>query len=443
MTWRMTMSLQFRLSLWIALLIVAVSVAAGWMSFSAAFDEAHELQDEQLKQVSALVFADGLPSAGYYHVDEDDPNAKVFIFRLGKQPQIPGSQPQVIELPGDLAKGLQTVSVGDSEWRILVRALPSGERIALGQSTVVRDVIARDGALRTVLPLVGLVPLLIFLVGFVIRQTLKPVMRLSSELDQKGEGNFVPLPADGIPNEILPFVASINRLLSRLALSMAQQRRFVADAAHELRSPITALTLQAENLERAEMSAEARQRLTPLKSGLARARSLVEQLLSLARHQTDQAATTEVVALDRIVREAIEELYPLAEARRIDLGIEREEPIRARGATLDFFTLARNAIDNAIRYAPLDGKVDVSLFVDGDRMVFRVDDNGPGIAETELARVFDPFYRIVDSGSTGSGLGLSIVRDIAARLGGAVTLTNIDTAGRTGLRFQYSQSLAG
>lgn len=348
----------------------------------------------------------------------------------------------MVGLLNDLADGIQTVSDRKNEWRVVIRTLPNGDRIAVGQRTAMRDEIARDGALRTVLPLIGLVPLLILLTGFVIRHTLKPVMRLSKDLDEKGDGNLIPLSGDGIPQEILPFVASINRLLVRLTLSMAQQRRFVADAAHELRSPISALTLQAENIERADMSIEARQRLVPLKAGLVRARSLVEQLLSLARHQANQATDVEIVEFDMIVREVIKELYLLAETKHIDLGIEREEPIRLRGGAFDFLTLIRNALDNAIRYTPVNGKVDVSFFVEGNRMVFRVEDSGPGIPEDELLRVFDPFYRIVTSGETGTGLGLSIVSVIATRLNGIATLSNINNAGRSGLRFQYSQSLA-
>ncbi len=370
------------------------------------------------------------------------PDARVFIFRLGTHTNAKQTELQMVGLLNNLADGIQTVSDRQSEWRVVIRTLPNEDRIAVGQRTAVRDEIARDGALRTVLPMIGLVPLLILLIGFVIRHTLKPVMSLSKDLDEKGDSNLIPLSGDGIPKEILPFMESINRLLARLTLSMAQQRRFVADAAHELRSPITALTLQAENIERADMSIEARLRLVPLKAGLIRARSLVEQLLSLARHQTNQTTDLEIVAFDMIVREVIKELYPLAEAKHIDLGIEREESIRLRGSAFDFLTLTRNALDNAIRYTPVHGKVDVSFFLEGNRMVFRVEDSGPGIPEDELLRVFDPFYRITASGEPGTGLGLSIVRDIARRLNGIATLSNINNAGRSGLRFQYSQSLA-
>lgn len=438
----MMTSLQHRLSLWIAVLIVAVSVMAGGFSFWLAFDEAHQLQDEQLRQVAALMDVhDLLPMP-----DRDGrainnyPDARVFIFRLGTHTNAKQTELQMVGLLNNLADGMQTVSDHQSEWRVVIRTLPNEDRIAVGQRTAVRDEIARDGALRTVLPMIGLVPLLILLIGFVIRHTFKSVMRLSKDLDEKGDGNLVSLSNDGIPKEILPFVASINRLLKRLTLSMAQQRRFIADAAHELRSPITALTLQAENIERADMSIEARQRLAPLKSGLIRARSLVEQLLSLARHQSNQTTDFEMVSFDIIVREVIKELYPLAEAKHIDLGIERGEPIQLRGGTFDFLTLIRNALDNAIRYTPVNGKIDVSFFLEGDQMIFRVEDSGPGIPEDDLLRVFDPFYRIAASGETGTGLGLSIVRDIATHLNGIATLSNINNAGRSGMRFQYSQS---
>jgi two-component system OmpR family sensor kinase len=218
---------------------------------------------------------------------------------------------------------------------------------------------------------------------------------------------------------------------------MESQRRFVADAAHELRSPLTAMSLQAERLAQAEMSGTARERLTVLRQGIERGRNLLEQLLTLARAQslTESSAESPKLPLSvlHIYRRVMEELMPLAEARHIDLGIEGTQDAQVWVSEMDMMVVVKNLVDNAIRYTPDGGRVDLSVQTSLDGAVLRIQDNGPGIPVAERDRVFDPFYRLLGSAQPGSGLGLSIVQTIARRIGAEIDLAFADDEKRTGL----------
>ena len=179
-------------------------------------------------------------------------------------------------------------------WRLYVHTLQSGQRIAAGQQTALRDEIAIDSALSTLLPMLILIPVLVLLTRVIIRKALAPIIHLSLQLDQRNDPHLNPLPDTDLPDEIMPFVTAINSLMHRVGDVLSQQRRFIADAAHELRSPLTALTLQAENLEHAVSTHERSDRLQKLKYGLVRACSLLEQLLLLARQQTSTDSAAEL-----------------------------------------------------------------------------------------------------------------------------------------------------
>jgi signal transduction histidine kinase len=199
------------------------------------------------------------------------------------------------------------------------------------------------------------------------------------------------------------------------------------------------MTLHLENAIAGD--AALRPGLAPLGASLERMRALVEQLLSLARIQAQAVRSRELVDGMQVVVDALGEVFPVADAKNVDLGLVRGEPLTLRGSEHDFRALARNAIENAVVYTPSGGKVDVRLYRDGKDAVLEVDDTGPGIPPDQLARVFDPFYRVPGSGQPGSGLGLAIVRSAAARLGGTVALDNGRPGRNGGLTFIYRQPL--
>jgi two-component system OmpR family sensor kinase len=424
-------SLRLRLSLWISCFILLAGLIAAGVSFALAYSDANEMQDNQLRQLAALASTgrvSGIPRDA--RNDDSDSESRLLIEEQGG----PGMLGQ---LSRGLPDGIATVRGADESWRIVVRQLPTGRRIAVGQPTALRDEIAFSSAFRTLVPLLALIPALVILLAILVKALFEPVGKLAALLDRRDAGDAGALSHASVPSEIAPFVQSINGLLERVARLIGDQQRFIADAAHELRSPVTALLLQAENLERCEMPAETRERLVPLRAGLARARALLEQLLSLALQQNTTPDGSQI-RMDEVVREVLRDLLPLALTRQVAVEVPTLEPLQVRGTLPQLSALVRNALDNAVRYSPRGGQVKIALSADGDDAVLAIDDSGPGLAEGDLEQVFAPFYRVPGSTETGSGLGLAIARAVAQRLGGQVTLANLHPHG---LRLSYRQPL--
>lgn len=422
-------SIQLRLAWGLSVTITAVALIAGSVSFYTAFREANELQDDILRQVANLVQRQPgvLPQPsrkqdGGVASATTDAHLLVQVLPPRDRPGTGLAQARDAGFPPDLKDGLQTRQMAEERYRVLVVPLPDGRRMAVAQDVQVRDDIALASAMSSVLPLLILVPVLVLLVVAMVRALLRPVTRLAADIDARSEQDVHPLPAVGLPTEVRPFVTAINRLLERVGEAMASQRRFVADAAHELRSPLTALSLQAERLDEADMPDETRQRVRQVRAGIERGRSLLEQLLSLARAQAPERPAAQPVSVRNIYRRVLEALWPLAESRRVDVGMIDGPDALVYAPEVEVFTLVRNLVDNAIRYAPESGRVDLLVRPDGRHAVLEIEDNGPGIPIDERERVLDPFYRMLGTDQPGSGLGLSIVRTIAQRLGGQLEL---------------------
>jgi two-component system OmpR family sensor kinase len=418
---RLRESIQLRLSLWLSVAILSVAIVAGGFSFVTAYVDANELQDGTLTQVAALVGKQLTYTPPSDSAAELDPELRLIVQSMGDGA---GNNPAALALPETLKNGLQTVHLQHLSYRVLVQTVPGGGRIAVSQETTVRDEIALDSALRTVLPMLIMVPILLLLVGTLVRRLLKPVNLLAGEIDARSEQELHPIQHEHVPTEIRPFVIAINRLLQRVAESMETQRRFVADASHELRSPMAALSLQAEMLGNVDMPDEARKHLFRLRQGIDRGRSLLDQLLSLARAQASKTAPTTSLSVQKVYRRVLEDLMPLAEAKQIDLGVVDANDARVLANEVDLVAIVKNLVDNAIRYTPVGGRIDLSVVDTPTQVVLEVEDSGVGIPEAERERVLDPFYRVLGSDQTGSGLGLSIVKTVAERLHGRIELSD-------------------
>jgi len=432
-------SLQFRLSLWLGFTLLGAAGVAGSVSYYAAFGEAIEFQDDVLRHISTLYEQPNQPAPRIVSPDPSgnrDVESRVFVQLLGPTTaDSAGPPPRLsVALSMDLHSGMQTVHSGEASYRVFVRTLGTGQRLAVAQGTSARDEIARDSALRTLTPLLVLFPVMFAVVIYLIRRSFRPVSDLARELDLRGENEFHAMPVQTVPSEVRPFVAAINRLLGRIGKSLEDQRRFVADAAHELRSPLTALSLQAERLASAEMSHDATERLATLRLGIDRGRVLVSQLLALARAESAVAAPGSAVSVQRVYRHALERLLSLAEAKGVDVGITSTQDVEVQTSEADLDALVRNLVENAIRYTPKGGRVDLSVSTTPDGVTLVVEDTGPGIPESERERVFERFYRSVGSDEIGSGLGLSIVKAISRRIGARVSLGSCDDPDRSGLR---------
>ena len=428
-------SIQRDLNHWILLTSLVLVLIAGLMSATLAFYEARELQDEMLREISYLLNKDRLSNTQPLNY-EDNEEETIIVQLLNDQPT--KGMPRI---PSDIPDGLQTVELDDEEWRVLAITKPgTGQRIAIAQQTELRDNIAWASSVYVVLPVVLLVMLMLLLNHYIIRNRLQPLKTLKDQLDRQDVTQLKALPETDIPEEIAPFVSSINTLLTRTQQSMQKQHRFIADAAHELRTPVAALSLLAENAERADSESKRRERQHLLRQGFERLNGLISQLLDLARLQSDSNGPTSVVSLNQIVQQAIADLHPLAEIAKVDLGVARQEVVMLLDRDGRLSQLIRNAVDNALRHSPAGSKVDISLFVEGKDAVFCVEDSGGGIPANELKLVLEPFYRTGGVSQHGNGLGLAICREIAQLLGGAISLSNRPDGG---LRFLYRQHLAG
>jgi two-component system OmpR family sensor kinase len=374
----MKRSLRARLFVGLTAIILLAGCVGGLFAYIWAFDEAIEMQDSILIQIGSLLQSGSVKSdQSLRGVDAD---AEVEIMELGTATAPRGSAED--RQLWRLQDGLHVVTYAGRSMRVLLLTWPDGSRFAVAQHTAIRDEIARAMALRTLLPLAALIPCLLLVTALVIARSLRPMVRLAGDLDDRRADDMAPLPLAGTPSELHPFIASINGLLERMKLMMDQQRRFIADAAHELRTPITALSLQA----------------------------------------------------DRTVKDLVADVLPDAARKGIDLGFEMIEPLATRGEPVMIATMIRNLLDNAVRFTPRGGRVDVGVYREGSEAVVQIEDSGPGIPLADIGRIFEPFFRGSRPSEDGTGLGLSIVKRIADRLDGSVVLENISGAAQTGLR---------
>jgi signal transduction histidine kinase len=301
-------------------------------------------------------------------------------------------------------------------------------------------VLARAAAERVVIPLSFLLPIMIGAVAWIVRRGLDPLRFVAAEVQRRDARTLAPLGTDHLPREIEPLVNELNRLLERLRQAFAAQRAFISDAAHELRSPLTALRLQLQLLDRAPDETERLEARARLGAAVERAIHLVEQLLTLARSEPQDAAMElENVDLAAAAADAIKDTHDLALARKIDLGLEAPPGLNVQGDREALRTLVRNLVDNAVRYTPPGGTVQVRCWSAAQRAQLEVSDTGPGIPPGEKKRVFDRFYRRAAAQEDGTGLGLAIVKAIAERHGAQIDLGE---APGGGLRVAVSFPLA-
>lgn len=329
------------------------------------------------------------------------------------------------DLPEIARLGYATEDSSEGAWRVF--ALQShGETIAVAQPMRVRAKLAAAAAWHTLLPFIALLPLLAVLIWLVVSRELRPLTALARSVSMRTASALEPISEQGIPEESLPLVLSLNGLLARLRAAIQTQRDFIADAAHELRTPLTALQLQTQLLERAGTADERAAALRDLKQGLARSIHMVQQLLTLARQEPGAAGQplTTIVLAD-LLQQVVGEHASLAAAKEIDLGLAINAPdLRVLGDRDALRTLLANLVGNAVRYTPPGGRIDVGGGRLADQVYLEVADNGPGIPAGERERVFDRFYRHSHEDSPGSGLGLAIVKTIAERHAASIELAD-------------------
>jgi len=328
--------------------------------------------------------------------------------------------------------GYDTVNWQNQAWRVVNLKTDKG-LIQVAQALQERRETANEITLHVLTPLLILLPALTLWLGWAIGRGLAPLAQVADAVAHRNPHSLDPIPDKGLPAEVSILVGALNGLLNQLNQALSAQRQFTADAAHELRSPLTALSLQAQLAERATEPDRRAQALQTLRQGIDRASHLVQQLLTLARLDPEAGDSPfKPLFLDDLARDVVADFAPLAANRHIDLGLSRADHVRVAGAEEALRILLGNLIDNAIRYSPADARIDVSVISEAKTVRLEVNDTGPGIALDERDRVFDRFYRVLHSAESGSGLGLAIAKRIAEQHLADITLS--DGNGGMGLK---------
>lgn len=414
--------------------LMVVGVLAGIATYLKAREELDELFDYHLTQM-AYAFSRQqsiapLPSSGVGYEEEDE-----FAIQVWKNGSLifATSPARTLPLQGS---GISTAYAEGEYWRVFV--LKTGNRtIQVSQPIEVRREISLVFALRTIAPLLFTIPIMALFIWLAVRNGLRPLARIADDISRRSPSALDPVSQNDLPAEILPLVEHLNLLLEKLARSIEAQKRLVADAAHELRTPLAAVRLQVRVLEKSASDMERSKSIERLKEGVGRASRMVGQLLALARLEPEAPPHLSNVMLTELAREIVGERARIAMKRGVDLGMTDSGAVTVTGEEEALRAIIANLIDNAVRHTPQGGAVDVSVRRGEHEVCIEVIDSGPGIPPDDRERVFDRFFR--RGASSGSGLGLAIVKSAVERHGGTITLN--EGAEGKGLRVTVSLPL--
>jgi two-component system OmpR family sensor kinase len=418
-------SLRGRLLWYLLAAITIAAVAQSSIAYRAALRDADAIFDYHMEQMALslrsntpLSSSDAQAQAG--PVDDNNemmvqvwtPDGVQVFKTLTRAP-----------LPQHAVLGFSNVRANKTTYRIFSVQTPT-QTVQVAQDMAVRRNMARNLALRTVAPIAVMMPILMLVVWWVVSGSLAPVARVRTQVASRQADDLSPVSEADLPDEVLPLVHELNLLFGRVRTAFDAHQNFVADAAHELRTPLAALKLQAASLSRAESDEARALAIGRLSAGIDRATRLVEQLLVLARQEAGPSGEAKMrpVELSELARRTVADMASAAQAKQIDLGLQRDDPATVNGQPEALAILFRNLVDNALKYTPAGGTVDVEGLGGAEGACLCVEDSGPGIPAEERERVFDRFYRIAGSQASGSGLGMAIIKSIADRHGASLIL---------------------
>lgn len=418
------MSLSRSLILAFSLLLTLIGFLAAGFAYWSAQVETWALLDLQQHQIARFV-GDGssltVSEATLPDHETDEDYIVEVVYPDGRATRRSST---AVTIPNPTPEGFSEFDAFKTHWRLLT--LTGSDYITkVAQQTVVRDELATDAALGAAVPFLVAIPfswwLVYWLVGLVIRR----LTEVTRQVSDRSPTDTMPISLTRVPSEARPLVEAMNGALTRLSTILDQQRVFLSDAAHELRTPLAAVTLQVGNLKAYVTDPEAAERIGDLERGVRRASLVTAQLLRLARQEAAQDPPGDVgVALDALTIEVIAAFSPVADNKGVDLGLVRADAITVSGYAADIRVLIECLVDNAIKYASAGGEVDVAVCVDNQTAKLTITDTGPGIPEELKDRIFDRFFRVTDTGVEGSGLGLSIARTVADRYGILLEISN-------------------
>lgn len=413
-------SLRLRLFVFLLFAAVLTALVIGTITYQRTLAQNENLLDYQLRQMALSLRDQGVVT----HPEGTRPGEELEVVI-----QIWTSDGSMLYLsrPGDplLAQatlGYTDVEANQQRWRVFSLAAKN-RVIQVAQPVSLRRDIAASATLRSLAPLLAFVPLMALLIWWTVGNSLASLKRLTAEVEQRDARSLEDVSEHDLPSEITPLASALNALLERLKRVFANQRAFVANAAHELRSPLTALKLQLQLLDRAPDNAAKNDALDKLNQAVDRATHLIEQLLSAAQTDpSDSSTTLQSTNLAETTRQVIADLFVFAQTRHLTVELDAPEQLAISADPARLRMLTRNLLDNAVRYTPEGGTLTVSVENRADNALLIVEDSGPGITESERKQVFQRFYRGIGNNQNGSGLGLAIVKNIVEQHGAQIEL---------------------
>jgi len=429
---KVTHSLRGRLLWFLLAAITLAALAQASIAYNTALSDADQIFDYHMQQM-ALSLRSGTPLSNTEAREriEDAPGNDDLVVQMWSPDGV-----QVFHsvsrarLPQRAVLGFSNLKANGTTYRVF-SIQTAGQTVQVAQDLAVRRNMAGNLALRTLGPIAVMMPMLMLVVWWVVSGSLEPVARVRKQVAARQADDLSPVSEAGLPDEVRPLVHELNLLFDRVRTAFDAQQHFVADAAHELRTPLAALRLQAQSLDRAETVEARKVAVARLTAGIDRATRLVEQLLVLARQEASagDGAAARPVDLAELARRTVGDLAGLAQAKQIDLGLQHADEVSIAGQPDALHILLRNLVENAVKYTPGGGTVDIAVRLQKDAAEITVEDSGPGIPPDERERVFDRFYRVAGSDAAGSGLGLAIIKAIAERHGATLRLDKSERLG--------------
>lgn len=416
-------SMRQRLLLLALLLLTGVWLLTAWITWRDASHEVNELLDSHLAQAASLLVVQQSREAneGYHHDQIDTPTlhryAPQVVFQVWHNNELGlRSSAAPADRLSTLQTGFETREVASVAWRIF--AAPGAEadvQVYVGERMASRQHIAQAILISTLWPLALALPLMAGGLWWAIRQALRPLDELREALAQRNPQAPTPIALTHPPLEMLPVQHTLNQLLARVSQLLQQERRFTADAAHELRTPVAAIRAQAQVALASQQSDEQQTALLATIKGCDRAAHTIEQMLQLARLDNLDTApvTPHTFDLVHCANEVVQQLMPTAQDRTQTLTLHLPDHCRVAGNSHRWALLLRNVLDNSLRYSPRAARIELRLTQQAGHATLSVEDSGPGLSPAHLARLGERFFRVAGTDTRGSGLGWSIIQRVA------------------------------
>jgi two-component system OmpR family sensor kinase len=424
-------SIRTRLLLGLLAGVIVAQVFIHLLIYARIEDEIDDLFDSELERSALSANANG-PQASTPLPDREVENPQQGMVIAGwTESEIPShDQPEpVAGIPRNIPSGFSKRMIHEREWRLF--ALADGDkRVVAAQPSDIRDIAARKITLRAMGPALAVLPLAALMIWIAVFYGLRPLARITQDLRRRSHRDLSAIDVTELPPDLMPVAMALNELMQRLSEIISAQRTFIADAAHELLTPLTALKLQAQMLARSKSPVRELEAMAELQGGISRTLKLAQGLLTLARHDSEaDSHYNEEFDLSVAVRNSLSIHIPLSEEKHLDVETCHFDEVLVRGNPEAVAIMSSNLIDNAVKYTDHGGRVRIGIYGGQSRAELRIEDSGAGIPVEDRERVFDRFYRRRDTLAGGSGLGLAIAKEIAARCDATIVLGSSDDLG--------------